>query len=155
MASKIANQGLLKSYFTTLGMMLRDKAVVLMLIVAPIIYGFYYPWPYSPQIVRQSTIGIIDNDRSNLARQIIRFAEASPYLVLKRYADTRTAYQDLAQRQIEGYLIIPEGLKSDVFLGNQVIGFAVIVTALAMAKDHIIRPRIAKGHGRNIPRMCA
>ena len=121
MAQKIANQGLIKSYFITLGMMLRDKAVVLMLIVAPIIYGFYYPWPYSPQIVRQSTIGIIDNDRIDLARRIIRFAEASPNLVLRQYPDTRSAYHDLVQREIEGYLTIPEGLKSDVFLGNQVI----------------------------------
>lgn len=117
----MAEYGLIKSYFITLSMMLRDKAVVLMLIVAPIIYGFYYPWPYSPQIVRQSTIGIIDDDRSDLSRQIIRFAEASPNLVLKQYSDARSAYYDLIQRKISGYLTIPDGLKNDVFLGNQVI----------------------------------
>ena len=44
----------------------KDQGVLLMLIIAPIIYGFFYPWPYSSEVVNNVPVGIVDYDRSDL-----------------------------------------------------------------------------------------
>ena len=66
------------SFVETLKDIFVDKGVLLMLIIAPIIYGFFYPWPYSVEVVNHVPVGIIDHDNSALSHTIVRYASASP-----------------------------------------------------------------------------
>jgi ABC-2 type transport system permease protein len=44
---------------------------------------FFYPWFYSTQVVQQVPVALVVHDNSGLARQMLRFAQASPRIDLK------------------------------------------------------------------------
>ncbi|WP_201616488.1 ABC transporter permease [Psychrobacter urativorans] len=113
-----ASQNFLGSFSQTLKDIFVDKGVLLMLIIAPIIYGFFYPWPYSTEVVNHVPVGIIDNDNSNLSRTIIRYASASPQLDTQHFIDEESAKEAMWSDEIAGYMIIPSGLERQVLSGK-------------------------------------
>ncbi|MEN2750724.1 ABC transporter permease [Psychrobacter sp. FBL11] len=95
-----------------------DKGVLLMLVIAPIIYGFFYPWPYSSEVVNHVPVGIVDYDNSDLSRTIMRYSSASPQLNTKRFLNEQAAKEAIWTDQIAGYMIIPSGLEQQVLSGK-------------------------------------
>ena len=114
-----APQGFWNSFTQTLKDVFGDKGVLLMLIIAPIIYGFFYPWPYSSEVVNHVPVGIIDHDNSNLSRTLVRYASASPYLDTERFINEQAAKEAIWSDQIAGYMVIPAGLEEQVQSGEQ------------------------------------
>lgn len=95
-----------------------DKGVLLMLVIAPIIYGFFYPWPYSSEVVNHVPVGIVDYDNSDLSRTIVRYSSASPQLNTKRFLNEQTAKEAIWSDRIAGYMVIPSGLEQQVLSGK-------------------------------------
>ncbi|NYR09659.1 ABC transporter permease [Psychrobacter sp. BI730] len=114
-----APQGFWNSLIQTLKDVFGDKGVLLMLIIAPIIYGFFYPWPYSSEVVNHVPVGIIDHDNSNLSGTLVRYASASPYLDTERFINEQAAKEAIWSDQIAGYMVIPAGLEEQVQSGEQ------------------------------------
>ncbi|WP_379544059.1 ABC transporter permease [Psychrobacter sp. R86515] len=114
-----ASQSFWNSFIQTFKDVFSDKGVLLMLIIAPIIYGFFYPWPYSSEVVNHVPVGIIDHDNSNLSRTLVRYASASPYLDTKRFINEQAAKEAIWSDQIAGYMVIPAGLEEQVQSGEQ------------------------------------
>lgn len=101
---------------------LRDKGVLLIMLLAPIIYGFFYPWPYGTQAVTRVPVAVVDQDRSSLSRQVARFAMANPRLDVRMVtADVHEAQQALWRGEIEGYALLPADLKRDVLRGTSAV----------------------------------
>src|SRR4029077_16702415 len=48
----------------------------ILLVVAPLIYGVFYPQPYLNQILRKIPIAVVDNDHSELSRRIVQMLDA-------------------------------------------------------------------------------
>ncbi|OLF40332.1 ABC transporter permease [Psychrobacter sp. Rd 27.2] len=111
-------QGFFASFFQTLTDVFTDKGIVLMLIIAPIIYGFFYPWPYSSEVVNHVPVGIIDKDNSDLSSTIVRYASASPQLDTRRFLDEQSAKEAIWADEIAGYMVIPSGLEQNVLSGK-------------------------------------
>ena len=103
-------------FWQTLRAVMRDKGAILLLVIAPLLYGFFYPWPYSTAVARQVPVGIVDHDNSTLSRQIIRYASASPRLSVQVLSDEQAAQFALWRGQIDAYMIIPDSLKHDVVM---------------------------------------
>lgn len=121
-APDAARTRLLPAWAATLRAVLRDKGVLLVLLVAPLIYGFFYPWPYSSEAVTRVPVALVDQDDSALSRQIGRFAAANPRLALQFVTpDERQARQALWQGRIEGYAVLPHALKRSVLRGEAVV----------------------------------
>ena len=114
-----ASQTFWTSFIQTFKDVFGDKGVLLMLIIAPIIYGFFYPWPYSTEVVNHVPVGIIDHDNSNLSRTLVRYASASPYLDTERFINEQAAKEAIWSDQIAGYMVIPAGLEEQVQSGEQ------------------------------------
>lgn len=106
------------NFIQTLKDVFTDKGVLLMLIIAPIIYGFFYPWPYSSEVVNHVPVGIVDYDNSDLSRTIVRYSSASPQLNTKRFLNEQAAKEAIWSDEIAGYLIIPTGLEQQVLSGK-------------------------------------
>ncbi len=106
------------SFLQTIKDVFSDKGVLLLLMIAPIIYGFFYPWPYSTEIVNHVPVGIIDKDNSNLSQTIVRYASASPLLDTKRFLNEQQAIDAMWTDEIAGYMIIPSGLEQQVLSGK-------------------------------------
>ncbi|WP_298737534.1 ABC transporter permease [uncultured Psychrobacter sp.] len=96
----------------------KDQGVLLMLIIAPIIYGFFYPWPYSSEVVNNVPVGIVDYDRSDLSRTISRYASASPQLNTVNFVNEQQAKEAIWSDEIAGFMIIPAGLEQQVMAGK-------------------------------------
>jgi ABC-2 type transport system permease protein len=56
---------------------LATRGAFILLVVAPLIYGIYYPQPYLTQILHKIPIAVVDNDLSELSRNIVQSLDAS------------------------------------------------------------------------------
>ncbi|WP_107688991.1 ABC transporter permease [Neisseria wadsworthii] len=104
------------AFIDTIRNIFSDKGVLLMLVIAPVLYGFFYPWPYSTQAARRIPAAIVDYDKSTLSQRIIRMAEASPRLRIEVLPSEHDAKMALWKGKIGGYMVLPSGLKNDVMM---------------------------------------
>lgn len=110
--------GFFAAWGHTLASVLRDAGVLLILLGAPVLYGFFYPWPYGEQAVTRVPVAIVDQDHSALSRQITRFAQASPRIEVRFVTgDLQQARMALWRGEIEGYALLPADLKRKVVRG--------------------------------------
>lgn len=106
------------AFLQTLAAVFKDKGVFLMLIIAPVLYGFFYPWPYSTEVINQVPVGIIDYDNSNLSKTLTRYSAASPQLNTRPFLNEQAAINALWKDEIAGYMIIPNNLEKKVKSGR-------------------------------------
>lgn len=66
------------AFISTLRTVASDIGVILLLVGAPVLYGFFYPWFYTEEVVQRVPVAVVQQDGSGLARQMMRFASASP-----------------------------------------------------------------------------
>lgn len=100
----------------------RDKGVLLLLVAAPVLYGFFYPWFYADEVLTRVPVAVVDMDRSSLSRQITRFAEADPRIEVRLVtASEREAQEALWRGEVEGYALIPPHLKRSVVRGEEAL----------------------------------
>ena len=95
--------------------LLRDKGVAMLLIGAPVLYGFFYPWFYVTEVVQRVPVAVVMHDGSTLARQALRFAQASPRIDPQLVTgDEGEARQALLRGEVMGYALLPRDFKRDV-----------------------------------------
>ena len=98
---------------------LGTRAAFSLLFIGPLLYGIYYPQPYLNQILRKLPIAVVDNDLTELSRQIVETLDASGALSVvvraRTLAEARAAIDDgKAFAAVE----IPPGTERDVLKGN-------------------------------------
>lgn len=95
-----------------------DKGVLLLLIGAPILYSFFYPWFYAPQVVQRVPVAIVAQDNSDVTRQIIRYASASPRLDVRIVTGNEAeAFAHLRNGDIYGYALLRNDFKRRLLYG--------------------------------------
>jgi ABC-2 type transport system permease protein len=74
---------------------LGTRSAFSVLFLAPLVYGIYYPQPYLNQILRKLPIAVVDNDLSDLSRQMVETLDASGAVSVavraRTLAEARTA----------------------------------------------------------------
>jgi ABC-2 type transport system permease protein len=111
--------GVVQGWTDSVRTMLSDSGVLLLLLLAPVLYAVYYPWPYATQTVTRVPVMVVDQEHSALSRQITRWAGASPRLeVLRVTASEQEAQAALWRGEIEGYALLPAGLKRALLRGE-------------------------------------
>lgn len=96
------------SYRSTWRALLADKGAFLLLLLAGILYSFYYPLPYSNETVANVPYAIVDLDQSASSRQLIRALSASPNLRLTTVLNNASLLeQPLFRGDIMGAVLIP------------------------------------------------
>ena len=109
-------------WLASLAAMLRDKGAALLLLGAPVLYGFFYPWFYAPQVVQRVPVALVVQDASGLSRQMLRFAQASPRIDPRLVtADEGLARAALMRGEVQGYALIAPDFKRDVVRGAAVV----------------------------------
>jgi ABC-2 type transport system permease protein len=90
-----------------------------LMVLAPLIYGVYYPQPYLTQILRKIPIAVVDNDLSDLSRGIVQTLDASGALSVTVRAETLAeARESLDRGEAFAVVGIPPGTQRDVLKGN-------------------------------------
>jgi ABC-2 type transport system permease protein len=97
---------------------LGTRSAFSLLFLAPLVYGIYYPQPYLNQILRKLPIAVVDNDQSDLSRQIVETLDASGALSVavrtRTLAEARTA---INRGQAFAAVEIPPSTERDVLKG--------------------------------------
>jgi len=139
------------AWLNTLKAVAADKGVLLLIVIAPVIYGFFYPWPYATQAVTRVPVAVVDLDHSSLSRQITRFAQASPRIDVRLViGDEQQARQALWRGEIEGYALLPRDLKRDVLRGS-----AAVVTVEANGSYALLNKAVLSGFAEAVGTVSA
>jgi ABC-2 type transport system permease protein len=99
---------------------LNDRGVFGLIVLAPVVYGLLYPQPYLGQLLRRIPVAVVDQDHSELARDLVQTLNADEAVTVAIRADTLAQAQDaLARREVFAILGIPEGTEREVLKGNK------------------------------------
>src|SRR5882757_43219 len=94
------------------------RGAFLLLVVAPLIYGLYYPQPYLTQILHKVPIAVVDADLSELSRGIVQTLDASGAVRVAVRAGTLGEAQAAIDRgEAFAAVGIPPGTERDVLKG--------------------------------------
>ncbi|OQW89403.1 MAG: ABC transporter [Rhodoferax ferrireducens] len=146
-----AQNSVWRAWMGTLKAIAADKGVMLLIAIAPVIYGFFYPWPYAEQTVTRVPVAVVDLDHSSLSRQITRFAQASPRIDVRMViGDEQQARQALWRGDIEGYALLPRDLKRDVLRGS-----AAVVTVEANGSYALLNKAVLSGFAEAVGTVSA
>lgn len=146
-----AQSSVWRAWVDTLKAIAADKGVLLLIVIAPVIYGFFYPWPYAQQTVTRVPVAVVDLDQSSLSRQITRFAQASPRIDVRLVvSDEHQAQQALWRGEIEGYALLPRDLKRDVLRGS-----LAVVTVEANGSYALLNKAVLSGFAEAVGTVSA
>ena len=101
--------------------MLAVRGAFTLLVLAPLVYGIYYPQPYLNQILRKIPIVVVDNDLSELSRDIVQMLDASGAVKVVARAETLADAQAVLDRGRAFAVVgIPPGTERDLLKGTTV-----------------------------------
>jgi ABC-2 type transport system permease protein len=100
---------------------LGNRGAFILLVLGPLVYGLYYPQPYLNQILRKIPIAVVDNDLSELSRNIVQTLDASGAVKVAVRAETLAdARAALDRGEAFAVVGIPPGTERDVLKGTTV-----------------------------------
>ena len=96
-----------------------DASAVATLVLAVVLYSFFYPAAYQAQVVTSLPVAIVDLDHSALSRSLIRRVAATQGAQLVAMpASVDEARRLLAVDDVDAILVIPAGLSRDAARGQ-------------------------------------
>ena len=99
---------------------LNDRGVFGLIVLAPILYGVLYPQPYLGQLLREIPIAVVDQDHTELSRDLVQTLNADEAITVAVRADTLAdAHAALARREVFGIVDIPKDTEREVLKGNK------------------------------------
>jgi ABC-2 type transport system permease protein len=99
--------------------MLNDKGVFGLIVLAPIVYGALYPQPYLGQVLRHIPVAVVDQDHTELSRNLVQTLNADEATeVAVRTGTLAEAQAALDRRQVFAILGIPRDTEKEVLKGN-------------------------------------
>ena len=104
---------------TELRSVMTNPVVVLTVFGGVVFYSFLYPLPYAQQTPREQPIAIVNLDGSQTSLKLERMVNATPQVkVVTRLHTIADAKQAFLNREITGFLVIPEHFYKDLLLGS-------------------------------------
>jgi ABC-2 type transport system permease protein len=97
---------------------LTTRGAFSLLVLGPLVYGVFYPQPYLTQILRKIPIAVVDNDLSELSRNIVQTVDASGAVRVAVRAETLAeAHAAVDRGEAFAVVGIPPGTQRDVLKG--------------------------------------
>src|SRR5262244_206414 len=120
-AASIPPRGVGEAFVGEWRRVLAIRGAFMLLVVGPLVYGLYYPQPYLNQILRKIPIAVVDNDLSELSRNIVQTLDASGAVRVAVQAETIAEGRKALDRGDAFAVVgIPPDTERDVLKGNTV-----------------------------------
>ena len=111
-------QGVVGAFAGEFRRIFTTRSAFTLLIIGPVLYGIYYPQPYLTQILRNIPIAVVDNDLSELSRNIVQTLDASGAVKVAVRAGTLAEARAAIDRgEAFAAVGIPPGTERDVLKG--------------------------------------
>jgi len=112
-------------------------ALASIIVLAVILYGFYYPAPYAHQTARQLPGVVVDEERTAVTRQLIRnLSDAREVRIAAEAPSVADAERLVRARKADGILLLPKGLTRSLLTGAPGGGIGIWVNG-----TYLIRAR--------------
>lgn len=113
-------------------------AVASIVVLAIVLYGFYYPAPYAQQTARQLPVVVVDEEGSSLTRALVRkLSDLREVRIVTEVDSIREAERQVRDREADGILLLPRGFTRSLLTGAPGGGIGIWVngTYLIRARD--------------------
>jgi ABC-2 type transport system permease protein len=118
-SAPIFSRGVGTAMFAEIWRVVNDRGVFGLILLGPIIYGILYPQPYLGQVLRHIPIAVVDQDHTELSRNLVQSLNADEATAVTVRADTLAEAQAaLARREVFAILGIPQDTEKEVLKGN-------------------------------------
>ncbi len=98
----------------------RDRSVLGLIVLAPILYGLLYPQPYLGEVLRSLPIAVVDQDHTELSRDFVQALNADQALAVTARANTLAEAQAALDRHdVYAIVAIPKDTERQVLRGEQ------------------------------------
>ena len=102
--------------------MLRSLPVLLVLGGGIFFYGFLYNYMYSPNVLREVPVAIVDESRTPLSRHYIRLLDATPQVRVQGVlTDIYQARERMKQGEVVGMVFLPQDFEAKVGRGEEAV----------------------------------
>ncbi len=120
----------LHAFGATWRVILTSRTLIGTLLLAVVLYAFYYPAPYAHQVAQQLPVVVVDEDDSALSRQFVRDLEATRAIaVAGRVSSLAEARAWMRQGGPDGVVLIARGLERELRTGAPGAGVAIWLNA--------------------------
>ena len=101
---------------------LRSLPILLVMGGGIFLYGFLYNYMYSPNVLREVPVGVVDESRTPLSRQYIRLLDATPQVSVQGVmTDMPQARERMRKGEVAGIVYLPEDLEAKVGRGEEAV----------------------------------
>ncbi len=99
----------------------KDKGVVLVFFVAPLLYPTLYSFVYHREAICALPIAVMDHNNTKTSRTLVKMLDESPNLIVaERISDFQQAEQLFLNKEIYGIITIDHDFEKKVLKGKQV-----------------------------------
>jgi len=96
-----------------------DHSLLLTLLIAPLLYAFFYGSIYSYKVEQKVLLAVADDDKSELSRAFLQQLNKMQIVDLVGAVSLKDAQEKMYYGNCQGYLYIPEGVQKKVLALQQ------------------------------------
>lgn len=128
---KMFFQRIYRAYVSELRLVLHDQGLILFITFLPLIYPIIYSLIYNPELVKEVPMVVVDHDRSELSRELVRNMDACQEVWVTGYAaDMSEARHAMDNHDCFAILEIPEGFGRSI--GRNEVGNAAMYCDMSL-----------------------
>ncbi|MCK5100704.1 MAG: ABC transporter permease, partial [Desulfobacteraceae bacterium] len=128
-------------WFNEYTVIFRDIGCLLIFFGAFIIYPFFYPVPYTNEVLKNVPVAVVDMNHSQLSHQLTRMIDSSELIsVTTKVSTFEQAKALLIKGKISGIIYIPDNFERLVLKGEQ-----ASISAYSDASSFLIYKQVLSG----------
>jgi len=98
----------------------RDQGVVIFFLVLNAVYPVLYSLIYNPEVVRDERVVVVDDNRTQQSRELVRRMDATPEVSIIGYAANMQEARDaMGRKDCYGILYVPRDFAQSIARGDQ------------------------------------
>ncbi|MEG3175931.1 ABC transporter permease [Sphingomonas sp. RB3P16] len=118
---------------------LTSRTLVSTMLLAVVLYAFYYPAPYAHESAQRLPVLVIDQEDSSLTREVLRNLSATREVrIIDRVPDMREAQQRMRRGEADGVILLTRGVTRSLLTGAPGGGVGVWVKAAYLLRASAI-----------------
>ena len=112
--SKQCKTSLMRLFLRETAVVAKDHSLLLTLLIAPLLYAFFYGSIYINKEEENVKLAVVDDDHSILSRLLEQHIDNSPLVQLIHFNNLEEAKEHMYRGNCQGYFYIPSGTQSNL-----------------------------------------
>jgi len=106
---------ILRTWQREYGIIFTDGGLILIFFAAILVYPLFTTVPYSPEILREIPVAVVDQDHSRLSRQLVRMTDATESMrVTSTPLNLAEARRQLLAKETCGIIVVPHDFQRSI-----------------------------------------